>query len=62
MLQRNFKNAGKSKRALRPTRIKEKKTGNLKQMHQLLIDDADQYLNLAQKSSAAQLIMKNKQS
>ena len=31
-------------------------------MHQLLIDDADQYLNLAQKSSAAQLIMKNKES
>jgi hypothetical protein len=31
-------------------------------MHQLLIDDTDQYLNLAQKSSAAQLIMRNKKS
>ena len=62
MLQRNFKNVAKSRRGLRPARNEDKKSGNLKQLHQLLIEDTDQYLNVAQRSSAAQIVMKTKQS
>lgn len=51
----------KSRRGLRPAKNDDKKSGsNLKHLHQLLIEDTDQYLNLAQRSSAAQIVMKTK--
>ena len=59
MFDRNDKNPVKSRRVLRPERQEAKKSGNLKQMHKILVEDSDAYLNNAHRSSVAQLLNKN---
>lgn len=62
MFERNLKNYGKNRRTFRPERVDLKKSSNLKEVHRNLVEDSDPYNALVNRASAAQIIIKNRDS
>lgn len=57
-----MKNYGKNRRTYRPERVDLKKSTNLKEVHRNFVEEADPYSAMANRASAAQIIMKNRES